>query len=287
MGVGNFDDFWRRLAERRLDAREEMPAEAILARLLNVHRSCIVCNLLWERTFDRMARWQYVLAQDPVGLGEFVEHQTWCNRHAWFFKEMADPRTVGRLYRGLLSRLTERIGKLLGGKAGLLGGEDAARIHRDLAGDRRCPHCEDEEAFRHALIATLAEGLTAGLLRPTFAGSGGCCLPHAAALLAAVRGEDAVRFVLEATLAQIKRLAAELDTYEAETESRRRRYGSAADAPVRGLILWSGARGMAHGFESGQGPSPVSPGMDCHGNDTGSSDDRHEPGTAVRPHLGG
>jgi hypothetical protein len=38
--------------------------------------------------------------------------------------------------------------------------------------------------------------------------------------------------------------AQELDTYEAETEGRRRWQGSAADAPVRAMICWAGLRGM-------------------------------------------
>lgn len=287
MGVESFDDFWRRLAETRLGAREAMPVEAILAGLLRMYRTCIVCHLLWERAFDRMARWQYVLTQDPARLGEFRERQTWCNRHAWFFKEVASPRTLVSLYRGLLAGLQARIKEQLRGNFGGTASGNTSAVLHDLAGRRRCPQCEDEAAFRQVLMATLAEGLSAGPLRQAFAESAGCCLPHLAALLSAVRGEDTVRFVLEATLTQLRRLAAELDTYETEAESHRRAYGSAADAPLRGLVAWSGLRGLVQGAEWEGRLSRLSAGMEVHGDGTGGCDDGLDPSRSVQSFLGG
>lgn len=282
MGVGDFDDFWHRLAETRLGASGAMPVGAILAGLLRVYRSCVVCNLLWERAFDRMADWQYALTRDPVRRGEFLEGRAWCNRHAWLFREVASPRTVASLYRGLLAGLQERIGEKLRGDPGGAAGQDGSAVLRDLAGDRSCPQCEDEAAFRRALIATLAEGLGTGSLLQAFAGSAGCCLTHLAALLSAVRGECTIRFILETTQAQLERLAAELDTYGTEAESHRRAYGSAADAPLRGLVAWSGLRGLAQGAESGGRLSRVCAGMDGHGNDRGIGDDGLNPDRPMR-----
>ncbi len=40
----------------------------------------------------------------------------------------------------------------------------------------------------------------------------------------------------------------ELDTYEEETESRKRRYGSAADAPTRAMVYWAGQQGMGQAW---------------------------------------
>ena len=113
MDFGQFEEFWRWLALTRLNAHEEMPVEAILARVLGVWRTCVVCNLLRERAIELASRWQYVLAEDPEGQVQFLESQTWCNRHAWFFKEVASPQTRGRLHRGLHARLEGRIGELL------------------------------------------------------------------------------------------------------------------------------------------------------------------------------
>ncbi len=65
MDDGKFEEFWRWLANSRLNAHEEMPVEAILARVLGMWRTCVVCHLLWERAFELASRWQYVLAEDP------------------------------------------------------------------------------------------------------------------------------------------------------------------------------------------------------------------------------
>jgi hypothetical protein len=124
-------------------------------------------------------------------------------------------------------------------------GGRGARITLDsLVGRRTCPLCEDESALLTLVLAAMARGLTTWSLRPAFAASAGCCLPHLAALLAQVAHEDTLRFLLEATQDHLARLAAELDSYQAETESRRRRYESAADVPTRALASWTGMRGM-------------------------------------------
>ena len=244
MGTETFDGFWRWLADSRLNAHEEMPVEAILARVLGMWRTCVVCHLLLERALELASRWQYALAEDPGAQARFVESQTWCNRHAWFFKDVASPRTRGRLHRELYARLEARIGGLLKGDLGRLIAQNTSHILCDLADERSCPLCEDEAAFRKALFEELARGLTSGSFRSAYAGSAGCCLPHLATLLHTIPDADTARFLLETTANQLRGLVKDLDTYGAETESHQRRYGSAADAPTRALVYWVGMRGM-------------------------------------------
>lgn len=262
MDFGHLDGFWRWLARARLDGQEEMPVEAILARALGTWRTCVMCNLLWQRAFDLASRWQYQLDEDPEVRGQFVEGQTWCNRHAWFFKEVASPRTRGLLHRELCARLDGRIAELLGGDLARLTGQDASGILADLIGERPCPLCQDESAFRETLLKELARGLASGSLRPAFAASAGCCLPHLAGLLREARDGDTARFLLETTVEQLQRLREELDTYEAEAESHQRRYGSAADAPTRALVSWAGMRGMAQESPGRDQVSALHGGMD-------------------------
>jgi hypothetical protein len=244
MDFGHFDGFWRWLAVSRLNAQADMPVETILARVLGKWRTCVVCNLVWQRAFDLASRWQYVLAEDPEGRARFVESQTWCNRHAWFFKEVASPRTRGRLHRELCARLEVRIRKLLKGDLATMAGQSATRILWDLIGDRTCPLCDDEAAFQRVVFEELARGLASGSLRSAYEASAGCCLPHLAALLDTVSDADTARFLLKATLDQFARLVEELDIYEVETELHTRQYGAAADAPSRALVCWAGMRGM-------------------------------------------
>lgn len=262
MDFENFDGFWRWLARARLHAQEEMPVEAILARALGTWRTCVMCNLLWQRAFDLASRWQYALTEDPAAQAQFVESQTWCNRHAWFFKEVASPRARGRLHRELCACLEGRIGELLDGDLAPLTGQNASGMLADLIGERTCPLCQDESAFRETLLKELARGLAAGSLRSAFAASAGCCLPHLAALLHTVPDADAVRFLLDTTAEQFQRLRQELDTYEAETESHRRWYGSAADAPTRALVSWAGMRGMVQESPCRDQVSALHGGMD-------------------------
>ena len=247
MDFGTFDGFWRWLAQARLNAQEEIPIQRILARVLGAWRTCVVCNLLWERAFDLASGWQYVLAEDPAWQAQFVEGQTWCNRHAWFFKEVASPRTRGRLHRQLYTRLEARIGDLLRGDLAGLTGQGVDQVLQDLIGDRVCPLCHDEAAFRELLLTELARGLASGSLRSAFAASAGCCLPHLAALLHVVPDGDTGRFLLETTLDLLQRLTKDLGTYEEETENYQRRYGSAADAPTRAMVCWAGLRGIVQG----------------------------------------
>ncbi len=261
MGIidfGTFEGFWRRLAQTQLNAQAETPIETILAQALRVSRMCVVCKLLSERAFDVVSGWQYLLAEDPSGQAEFLESQTWCNRHAWFFKDMASPRSLGRLHRGLHARLEVRIGELLNGEPAWIVGQNPACILRDFVGERTCPLCDDEAAFLKVVLAELARGLASGLLRPAFTKSPGCCLPHLAGLLQVVPDGDTVRFLLEATLDQLKGLAKELEAYEVETESHRRRYGSAADAPTRAMVCWAGLRGMIDRTECRERVNPGS-----------------------------
>lgn len=250
MDFGTFDGFWQRLVERRLHAQEERSVETILLQLLPMWRSCAICHLLWERVFDLTSRWQYELSRETDGRARFIENETWCNRHAWFFEKMAGPRTVGRLQRGLLSRLESRISERLAGDASDVAGQSVTRILRDLAGERRCPMCEDEDAFQEVLLAEVIRGLTSGSLRPAFAVSGGGCLPHLAVLLHRAPDQDTARWLLRTALDQLRRLTQELDTYEVETLNRTRRYGSTADAPLRAMIRWAGLRGMVHESEA-------------------------------------
>lgn len=262
MDAGTFDDFWRWLADSRLNAREEMPVGTILARVLGMWRTCVVCHLLWERAFEMASRWQYVLAEDPKAQAQFVESQTWCNRHAWFFKEMASPRTLGRLHRRLHARVIERMRGLLKGDPSRLTVDDPAQIFRDLIGERTCLLCGDEAAFREVVLTELARGLTSGSLRSAFAASAGCCLPHLAALLCTLPEGDAARRLLEAAVEQLGRSVKELDIFEAETESRKRRYGSAADAPTRALVYWAGQRGMGQVWRERETVSALRGGTD-------------------------
>ena len=243
-----FEEFWRRLADSRLNAHEEMPVEAILERVLGMWRTCVVCHLLWERAFDLASRWQYLLAEDPSEQAHFVESQTWCNRHAWFFKDVASPRTLGRLHRRLHARVIEGMNGLLKRDLSRLTADDPAQIFQDLVGERACRLCEDEAAFREVVLGELARGLASGALRSAFVVSAGCCLPHLAALLCTLPDGDTARFLLETSGDQLSRSAKELDIYETETESRKRRYGAAADAPTRALVYWAGQRGMGQAW---------------------------------------
>jgi hypothetical protein len=225
MDFGTFEGFWRRLAQTGLNAQGEAPIETILAHALRASRMCVVCKLLRERAFDVVSRWQYLLTEVPAWQAQFVEGQTWCNRHAWFFTDMASPRSLGRLHRGLHARLEARVGELLSREPAWSVGQNPARILRELIGERMCPQCDDEAAFLKVVLAELSRGLASGPLRLPFRQSFGCCLPHLAGLLQAVPDGDTVRFLLEATSDQLKGLAKELETYEVETESHRRQYG--------------------------------------------------------------
>ena len=61
MDFGRFEGFWQRLARTRLGAAETMAVEPILAGLLERWRTCMVCHVLWDRTFDLVSGWQKVL----------------------------------------------------------------------------------------------------------------------------------------------------------------------------------------------------------------------------------
>jgi uncharacterized coiled-coil protein SlyX len=262
MDFGRFDGFWRWLARTRLNAPEEAPIETILGGMLGTWRTCVVCNLLGERAFDLASHWQYLLAEDPEEQARFLEGQTWCNRHAWFFKEVAGPSTLGRLHRKLHLRVIERMNRLVAMNLSGLTADDSGRIFRELVGERACRLCQDESAFQEIVLAELARGLTSGSLRSAYAASAGCCLPHLAALLGAVPDGDTGRFLLETTLDQLRRLTQELDTYEEESANHHRRYGSAADAPTRALVCWVGLRGIVQGADSGEQVRAFEGGMD-------------------------
>ena len=287
MDFGSFDGFWRRLAQERLHAESETPVEAILDRLLASCRSCVVCHLLRDRAFDLAAQWQYALAQDPHAQAEFIEAQTWCNRHGWFFQEIAAPQTLGRLHRELCGRVQAWISRLLHGDLPPVAGGGGSPILGGVFGERRCPLCEDEAAFHQVLLGELGRGLASGPLRPAFAASAGVCLPHLAALLDTVADEGTTRFLLESTADHLRRMMQELETFEAETASRRRRYGSAGDAPLRAMARWVGFRGMAGGADSGEGPSSARTGMDSHGIPQGEQGGWLESGPAPPMHASG
>jgi hypothetical protein len=206
-----------------------------------------------DRAFDLAAQWQFALAQDPAAQAEFIGSQTWCNRHGWFFQEVAAPQTLSRLHRELSARVQARISGLLRGDLSPVAGRGGSPILGDLVGERGCPLCEDEAALQHLLLGELGRGLVSGPLRPAFAASAGLCLPHLAALLDSVADEGTMRFLLERTADHLRRMVRELETFEAETTSRRRRYGSTTDAPLRAMARWVGFRGMAEGANSGGG----------------------------------
>ena len=252
MDFEQFQSFWQRVTRERLGGLEAMTIEAILARALPLWRSCVVCNLLQIRAVDVIARWQYVLAEDSAGRLECLRRHTWCNRHGWRFKDLASPRELGRLHRQLVAVPQARIGELLGQDLEWLRTQSSDRILQQLIGERVCPLCQDEAALQGNLLDALARGLASGVLRTAFAESAGCCLPHLAAVLALVPDAETARFLLETTQERLGRLAADLDTYEAEAQSRRREFGSAADAPIRAMGNWVGLQGTVREAECGR-----------------------------------
>jgi len=251
MDFEQFDGFWQRVARERLGGLEAMTIEAILAQALRLWRRCVVCTLLQMRAVDAIARWQYVLAEDSAGRLECLRRYTWCNRHGWRFNDLASPRELGRLHRQLVGVPQARIGELLGQDLEQLRTQSPDRVLAHLVGKRVCPLCQDEATPQANLLDTLARGLASGALRTAFAASAGCCLPHLAAILALIPDAETARFLLETTLERMGRLAADPDTYEAEAQSRRREYGSAADAPSRAMGRWIGFRGTVRGAECG------------------------------------
>jgi len=287
MDFGSFDRCWCRLAQSRLHAQTETTVEAILSRLLASCRSCVACHLLRERAFDLVAAWQYALDQDPKAQAEFIDAQTWCNRHGWFFQEVASPQTLGRLHQSLFGRIQARIGTLLDGDLAPVAGQGASRVLRAVVGERRCPLCEDAAAFEGVVLRDLSRGLSSGPLRPAFAASAGLCLPHLAALLDTIADENTTRFLLESTADHLGQAMQELETFETERASRRRRYESAADAPLRAIARWIGLRGMVRGPEAGETSSGIPAGMDTHGNHERENGGWVEPGSAPRVCVGG
>jgi hypothetical protein len=258
MDTETLHGFWRRLAQTRLHAEHDLPLETILAGLLGVWSTCVVCNVLWEWTFDLLSRWQHALAEDPGARAQFSQSQRWCNEHAWFLKDLASPRTRSRVHRELFTVAEERIGEMLRADLDPVIREAVPRLQVDLMGSGTCPVCDEQAVVLQVVLAELARGLSSGSLREPFAASGGCCLPHLAALLHALPDVGTARFVLDATAAQLRRLREELETYETEAERRTRRYGSAADAPARAMVLWAGMRGVVAG-ENGQGQAALLP----------------------------
>ncbi|HTX54107.1 MAG TPA: hypothetical protein VMD08_11890 [Candidatus Baltobacteraceae bacterium] len=258
MDFERFDGFWRRLAKDQLGLPEALPVGALLAKALETWTGCIVCNLLRLRAFDVIARWQAALVSDLAERRDFLRCETWCNRHGWLVIELSSPRDLGRLHRQLLLAPKARMEDLLRRDLGRLRGHSPQAILACLVGERVCPLCQDEAALLRDLLDDLVQGLATGTLRATFAQSEGCCLPHLAALLAQVPDGDTARFLLEATQSVLNRLAADLDRYEEETQSHRRDYGSAADAPGRAMRVWAGRRGTASDLSAS--PPPAAPG---------------------------
>jgi len=228
------------LHENGFGVQEGITVEAILVRVLRLGRSCVVCNLLQSRSFDVISRWQYVLAEDSAGRMEFLRRHTWCNRHGWRFKALASPRELGRLHRQLMAAPQARIGELLG--------QDLEQLRAQIIRPHSSAPCgrpgvsalSGRSGPAGESAGCLARGLASGALRMAFTESAGCCLPHLAAVLALVPDAETARFLLETTRERLGRLAADLDTYEAEAQSRRREFGSAADAPSRAMGNWSG-----------------------------------------------
>jgi hypothetical protein len=248
MDFGRFGAFWLWLAANRLDAPEGLPLDEILTRALGKWRTCVVCNLLWERTFYLTSSWQQELMEDPGVGAEFIAHQTWCNRHAWLFKEMSSPRMRSQLFTRLYARLQAGVHDALKEGPARLAGRAADSILRQFVGERTCPLCEDETEFESVLLADLAQGLKLRSFRAAYAASpGGCCLHHLVALVSELHAPATIEALLETTAEQLQRLTADLVTYDAETESCRRQYGAAADAPARAMAHWVGLKGMVRG----------------------------------------
>ena len=242
---GNFEGFWRRLAGSRLrnvdGLAEGIRVETILKRALEQWPTCTLCDLLLARVFDLSAAWQAVLAKDSAERAEFLERQTWCNRHAWIYAGMAGPRELGSLQRELHAELARQLAALAD-HPGSVAGATPQTVLDALSGQRVCPLCQDELALETLLLEALACGLKSGSLRVAFAASAGCCLPHLAALLASADAET-TGFVAEAASRQAGRLVTQLDFYEAERRALRHPGGAAAKAFLRAMGAWVGQRG--------------------------------------------
>lgn len=244
MDFGRFDEFWDRLATRKPELSGEANLDEILRRSLALWHTCAVCNLLWERTLDILARWQHALSKNPDDQDGFANSQTWCNRHAWLYTEIASPLELGRLHQRLLSLIRARLVEVTDSPLQGFPRGDPDRILGWLVGERQCPMCSDQERLQAQLLDALAQGLGAGALRSAYEASAGCCLPHLAMLLDRVKNSEEIAFLLRATIGQLDRLSQRLERHEVEMVSCRRRFGEAKYAPAQAMTLWVGRRDM-------------------------------------------
>ncbi|MEW6105743.1 MAG: DUF6062 family protein [Bacillota bacterium] len=243
---------------------------------------CPICRLVSDAVARYLETFLYENVNDPGMRADLRRSNGFCPDHAGLLREHGDPLGHAIIYGDLVDHVLESLEGLLrgcsSGSARLLASGTVASRANDLLPGRRCPAClvarEAEQRYIGVLVAELGSmsdvgpgsdpgwgtsvGSSAGLgsnvrlgsaafesgpdLERALASSDGLCLSHLVQALKASRCGAAATRLLQASIAKLEELKAQLAEIRRKHDYRfsGEPWGPEKDAWARAAALWSG-----------------------------------------------
>lgn len=222
-------------------------------------RTCPVCHLVLKAVSRYLDNLLYESVNDPGMRRAIRRARGFCNQHAWQLREIGGALGVAIIHRDVLETVRRSIQQ--GGYQRTrwfplvrlreaLSPEKAtastAALVAVLEPQGECPACQQRRSMEDIYLTTLLEHLDDDELAADFRTSAGLCLPHFRRALQLVRDEDTFHRLVEAQLACLERLHAELNELIRKHDYRfmGEGFGAEGDAWIRAIAQVAGEKGV-------------------------------------------
>ncbi|MFC5862252.1 dynamin family protein [Acidicapsa dinghuensis] len=230
-------------AERQGSSIEGETPKSSVSLQFERRAGCRICGAVLNDIFQFLSKYQYEMTINPEAQREHAVRGGFCPLHTWQYENISSPYGVCTSYPQLVHRIAGELEHIA------VSGQDAGSLSSEmkdlLATAKTCKVCEvrvgsERRAIRSAATAA-HEVASAGR-----GGLGACCLPHLAAVTAALGPGEAAQTLLHAHAYLLERTAEDLQRYALRHDALRRYLTSEEErrASEVALLLLAGHRSV-------------------------------------------
>ncbi len=210
-------------------------------------RGCAVCNRMVDEAAHFFAHRQYALSTQERAQRAHAASLGFCSLHTWQLEAISSPQGLSIGISTLIERLSADLSEIAAS-----GGSNPGESVQALAqGPSRCSVCRLVRDAEETYVKGLAGFVRTGEGRRAYAESQGVCLRHLGMLTAEIRGEEAVRFLLDHSARRFLEISEDMRNYALKRDALRGHMHNQdeKDAYLRALIHTAGAKGVCFPWE--------------------------------------
>lgn len=228
---------------RAPDTGEQIISGGTVSLQIEQRSGCRICGVLLNDVFQFLSKYQYQLTIDPDAQREHALRGGFCPLHTWQYENISSPYGVCTSYPQLVHRIAGELEQFAASING--SNEQDASLKGLLASATTCKACEvriaSEEKAVHLAAVEARDAASGG-----HTALGACCLPHLAAVIAALGSGEPAQMLLHAHAYLLERTAEDLQRYALRHDALRRYLTSEEErsASQLALLLLAGHRSV-------------------------------------------